>query len=180
MDARKKKVLTILCIGSVILVWRMYAVVTTYLLPSPAHADVGTSESLPAANLIALGGMDRDMANRLAEQDRISQQDWGRNPFSKVPWMRSSIDPGDAVVESIVNTPPSAPSILLTGVSKSDDKWLASVRDKIVRVGDVVDGAYRIVEIDRHSITLASRGWAYTYRMGSKEAHVRPLRKEPK
>lgn len=179
MDARKKKVLTVLCLGSVILVWRVYAIITTYLPPASASADAGTSADVPAANLNVPVEADRDMARRLVEQERIAEQDWGRNPFSEVPWMRSN-DSGETRVTPVVNTPPSAPSILLTGVSKSDDQWLAAVRDKIMRVGDVVDGAYEIVEIDGHSITLASRGWAFTYRMGSEAAQVRPLREEPK
>ncbi len=178
MDARKKKVLTVLCLGSVILVWRVYAIITTYLPPASASADAGTLSDLPAANLIAPIETDRDMARRLVEQERIAQQDWGRNPFSEVPWMRSN-DSGETLVAPVV-APPSAPSILLTGVSKSDDQWLAAVRDKIMRVGDVVDGAYQIVEIDGHSITLASRGWAFTYRMGSEAAQVRPIGEESK
>jgi len=180
MDARKKKVLSVLCVASLVLVWRGYAVITKFK-PSKAKAD-------PAVTAVDFGSTesDRDAAYEqedltgvLEQQEDIANQSWGRDPFADVSGAVRERQP--VSVEAEVRDegpPPEPPPLEFSGVSKSDGRWLAVVRRRIVGVGDVIDGEYKIVEITKRSITLASGRWSLRYELGSDDAVVRPLVKE--
>jgi len=172
MDARKKKVLTVLCIGSVILVWRGYALISTYM-PASALAESNASPVQPVTPQAVATRQTQDMALLWEKQRIVAAQPWGRNPYADPPWAaRSSVGQTGPVKVQAVGVPPASP-IKFVGVSRSGDQWLAAVQGNIVRVGDVVAKAYKVVKITQHSITLESAGWQFTYQIGSEEAVVR-------
>jgi hypothetical protein len=177
MDSRKKKVLTVLCIGVLILGWRVFVVVSEYL-PTQAQAggqqiaaiDGAVEKDEPVAD---------DLRGLLDAQRQMAEKDWGRNPFADVPWAARPETVGENVTEPGARTPPPTPSLVLKGVSRSGPRWLAAVNGKIVRVGDAMEGGYTIAEITAQSITLESRGWAFTFVMGSEGADIRRLSGAP-
>ncbi|MCG8406446.1 MAG: hypothetical protein MI923_14710 [Phycisphaerales bacterium] len=173
MDARKKKVLIVLAIASVILVWRLYAIVTEYL-PSTTRAD-SVAEVVPAAKDQTSVRKD-SMEEVWNAQTKVTEQSWGRDPFSNVLRVLNLDSSNEEVVS---REPPPAPSILFTGVSMSDDQWLAALDGNIVRVGDTVEEDCRIIEITKHSVVLKSKGWVFTYALGSQKPEIRPFSEEP-
>lgn len=170
MQARKKKVLTILCIGSVILVWRGYALITRSA-PSAAQAnpDARTIEPLPIATHSAQE--DKNMEETWEKQRLAAELPWGRDPC--VDQSRPAVTTTGADQVIVAPGTPTAPPIKLSGVSRSGDQWLAAVDGNIVRVGDEIVEGYRVIKIARHSITLESAGWTFTYAMGAEAAVVR-------
>lgn len=171
MQARKKKVLTVLFIGSVILVWRGYALITTYA-PSVAQAnpDTATIEPVPA---VTVSSQEDEKMDETWEKQRLAAElPWGRNPCATL--YRPTVTTTDS--DQVIAQPgaPPAPAIKLSGVSRSGDQWLAAVEGNIVRVGDEIVGGYRVIEIAQHTITLESAGWTFTYAMGAEAAVVRP------
>lgn len=171
MDARKKKVLTVLCIGSVILVWRGYSLFTQYT-PSAAQANSAAKTIEPAPVITVSAQEDENMAETLEKQRLAAEQPWGRNPCAA---LYRPVDTRTGA-EQVIASPdaPTAPAIKLSGVSRSGDQWLAAVEGNIVRVGDEVVEGYRVIKIAQHAITLESDGWTFTYAMGAEAAVVRP------
>lgn len=180
MDARKKKVVWILCVASLFLVWRAYGLFVKYAL-SEARAEttvVAVDLDGPPPEEPVPDSQDR-MARVWEQQDSVAQQPWARDPFAIVPGavVQPQLDlDGDR--GSLQMSRPQAPAIAFTGVSGSDGQWLAVVRDGIVRIGDVIDGKYEVVVITNQSITLTAGAWAFRYELGFQEAAVRPLSEE--
>lgn len=180
MDARQKKVLTVLGVGLIILGWRGYVLLTEYL---PARVEAGPAP----VDAVGAQGADADQRagedpseTRWAAQRQVAEDDWGqRTPFTPAPRAPRGANGDLSTATASSSEAPPAPQIQFVGVSRSADQWLASIQGRIVRVGEELDGGYRVVEINRHSITLAFRGWAYTFVLGSPETVVRPLREEP-
>ncbi len=170
MQARKKKVLTVLCIGSVILVWRGYALIARYA-PSVAQANSNTEMIEPVPPAVVSSRDVENMDETWEKQRLAAELPWGRNPCAALYRPTDTTDGGDQVIAS-PDAPP-APTIKLSGVSRSGDQWLAAVEGNIVRIGDVVVGGCRVIEITKHSITLESAGWTFTYAMGGETAVVR-------
>ena len=170
MQARKKKVLTILCIGSAILVWRGYALIARYA-PSEAQADPTATMIDPAQVMPYSDQNDEDMQATWEEQRRIAALPWGRNPCAS-PVLVTTVG-ADRPIAPTNGQPPPAPKITLSGVSRSGDQWLAAVKGTIIRVGDEFEG-FRVIKIGQHSITLESAGWTFTYAMGAETAVVQP------
>jgi hypothetical protein len=171
-DARQKKVLTVLVIGLVILAWRVYAIVTTYG-PAAAHAvsDVGTpATALRAAVESAWIELPEEA---LLAQAAAEQQPWGRDPFlvKVAPVVTQTVaEPQPA--PSI--EPPTAPKIKkISGVSRSNDRWLAAIDGRIYRVGDTFAEKFVISEITSNSVTLTASGWAFEFALGGHEPKVR-------
>ncbi|MBN2562439.1 MAG: hypothetical protein JXQ75_16055 [Phycisphaerae bacterium] len=181
MDARKKKVLTVLCIGSVILTWRVYALIVKQV-PSAAEAGPALTSVYDdsAGNSNQYAESQKDMAGIWEQQAAVGSQPWGRDPFADVQGARREPEPR-RMEETVPDRgpPPEAPSLNFTGVSMSDGQWLAVVRRSIVRVGDVIDEEFRVTDITKRSVTISSRGWAFRYELGVKEPVVRPLWEEP-
>lgn len=177
MDARKKKVLTVLCIGSVILVWRGYSLITTYA-PSVAQANPDGRIIAPVPILTGSTQQDENMAETWEEQQRIAELPWGRNPCVALAPPADAMTGADQGSAAFSATPPPTPTIKLGGVSRSGDQWLAAVNGNIVRVGDVVVEGYRVIKITQHTITLESAGWTFAFAMGANTAVVRPSLEE--
>lgn len=169
MAARQKKVLMILIPASLVLIWRVQAMVR--YLPSSASATVVAAPE-PADETVmdqfaeVVISPEAEAAIRRAQQE-IEAQPWGRDPFG----IRSRAQPTEAQAEmSPVATPeppPAAPRIAFTGVSRSGDRWIAVVGGNFVRVGDIVEQNYRVVEIAKGSITLEYGGWTLRYDLGA-------------
>ncbi len=177
MDARKKKVLIVLGIAVVILGWRVLVIVKEYM-PTAAQADgqqaVVFDETMPDEETIS-----QDLGAILDAQAQVAETDWGRNPFDAVPWAAQADSNVEAVVEPESHARPAIPSLVLKGVSRSGQRWLAAVNGKIVGVGDEMEGGYKVAEITGHSITLELRGWAFKFVIGSEGADIRRLSGAP-
>jgi hypothetical protein len=173
MDTRRKKVLTILCIASVVLAWRGYALITRYA-PSPAKANSVAKTTEPAPNTTELDQEDERMMEVWEKQRRIAALPWGRNPCRDQSRPAKTATGPVQTTLPIDATLPEAPGVRFSGVSRSDGHWLAAIEGKIVRVGDTAVEGYRVIKITQHSITLESAGWTFTYSMGAEAAVVRP------
>lgn len=178
MDARKKKVVTVLCIGVAILGWRVFVIVTEYL-PTQAQA-VNAQDSTIDRTIESDKALAESIRGLLDAQCQEAEKDWGRDPFADVPWGAAK---PTAEVQSVrepeATTPPPVPSIVLKGVSRSGSHWLAAVDGKIISVGHEMDGGYTVAEITAQSMTLESQGWAFTFVIGNEGADVRRLSGEP-
>lgn len=178
MDARKKKVLTVLALGSVILVWRLAAVVNKYFPSSASAAQVEAVAQDSPDKTPAPAASTRQSAV-WQQQDEIAQQAWGRDPFSEVPGIRRpEVQPNTKVPEPTRTQPP-APQLRFTGISRGGDRWMALLDGKIMCVGDRVSDGFEVVSIDRRSVTLGAGSWLYRYELGVQEAVVRPRAEEP-
>lgn len=174
MDARRKKVLIILSVASLILVWRLYVIFTEYL---PATSQAGPAPvAVGPVNNQTTSHKDDSMKDIWKAQEKVTELSWGRDPFANVLRVLN-LGPDDK--EVISSEPPTPPSIQFTGVSMSEDQWLAAWQGNIVRVGDMVKEDFEVVGIDKHSVTLKSDGWLFTYALGSQKPEIRPFTEEP-
>lgn len=177
MQARKKRVLTVLCIGSAILAWRGYSLMTKYA-PSVAQADANTKPAELAPTVINSAQADEHMDETWEKQRLAAELAWGRNPCATLYRPADATAGADQANMPPSATPPPTPPIKLSGVSRSGDQWLAAVAGNIVRVGDTAVEGYRVIKITQHSIMLESAGWTFTYAMGAKTAVVQPSLEE--
>jgi hypothetical protein len=179
MDSRRNKVLAVLCLASLVLVWRVYAVWNRYL-PAPAQgnpipAGTGLGVASPGSEK---GSVRPDGPTIWESQKVVAAQPWGRDPFADVSDSMRPKEAEQAEDKKAEGVPPPA-SVRFTGVSASDNNWLAVVRGDIVRVGDVIDGKYAVIAINKRSLTLAADGWTFRYELGSEEPFVRPASETP-
>lgn len=181
IDGRRKKVLTVLCLGSAFLAWRGYVSISERLLVADTRAGpIGVEVAPIDPKSEAAVKADVVLANLLDQQSAVADQPWGRDPFGSLARSVPVEDDSSAARQvALDRVPPPAPPVQFTGVSRSDSRWLAVVRDQIVRVGDVIEGRYTVVEITKRSITLAADGWTYRYELGVESPEVRPLTEEP-
>lgn len=180
MNNRQKKVLTVLCAGVLILGWRTVALIQKYAPSQAAAVDLAPAlaQADPPNERSTSPSKDARLAELLAMQAEVAQHPWGRNPFADVPWIVKNQKP-ESTPEVSQRGVPSAPQIRFVGTSKSGDQWLAAVENGIHRVGDVVQDQFKIVRITRHTLTLESGGWTFTYRAGETAAVVSPRTEEP-
>ncbi len=179
MDARKKKVLAVFALGSVILVWRMAVVLNEYL---PSSAGATTVESVVHESAAAASGSASQ--TRLAavwqQQANVAEQPWGRDPFAELPGLRQrpEVQPEMRTPEP-PRTSPTPPQLLFSGVSRRGDRWMALLDGKIMHVGDIVGDGFEVVTIDKQSVTLGAGTWLFRYEIGVQEAVIRPRAEEP-
>ncbi len=168
MDGRRKKVLIVLGAGSLVLFWRLYVLFTDYW-PTAAEARPASFVDAGPPSLDRAGS---DATSEIwAAQALVADQPWGRDPFSDVPWAwHPSEVPGSNTPPGA--TPPPAPKLHFTGVSRSGDQWLAAIGGRVVRIGDVVADHYEVVRIDARSVALARGGWMIEYALGSADVLV--------
>ncbi|HWL94700.1 MAG TPA: hypothetical protein VNT79_14355 [Phycisphaerae bacterium] len=173
MNSRKKKVVVVLALGSVLLVWRIFALIQKYG-PQAAEATEAVAAT-PAPMPAPANSRDAMLETRLAAQRAVEKQSWGRNPFSDVAGVVRRI--GEQPVQQIAETPV-PPVIRFSGTSKSADQWMVAIDGNIHRIGDMVLSQYKIIGITRHTMTLEFGGWTYTYEAGRPGATVAPFREE--
>lgn len=174
MITRQKKVLTVLVLGSLILAWRGYSLFEKY---APNIANAGDPTVVPALTVPAQSSAAQALAETLRRQSEAAKRPWGRNPFEDVAWVvkNQKIEPA---AQPVLNQAPPAPEVKFIGTSKSGDQWLAAVQGNIHGVGDVLQDQFKIIRITRHTLTLESQGWTFTYRAGETGATVNPRSKE--
>jgi hypothetical protein len=186
MDSRKKKFLTVLCLASVLLAWRMYVLITGYVLPNGARAEIavalpsvpspsGTASGIPALPAPELAAVP---ANVLQQQAAVTEQPWGRDPFAVIPEAHTPNIASETAAKKNNNQPAAPPSALplkFTGVSRSNGRWLAVVGGRIVRVGDELDGGFTVVEIGKRSLTISREMWVMQYELGGSQPVIRPI-----
>ncbi|HKQ49348.1 MAG TPA: hypothetical protein VJZ71_14855 [Phycisphaerae bacterium] len=181
MDARKKKVVTVLCAASVILVWRVYVVVTTYL-PSAAKAETPVAEAGPLPTEVAAATVakarERESAALRTAQDQAARQPWGRDPFASLMVEMKGSAPA-ASENSPPPEAPTAPRLSFTGVARVDEEWRAIVSGQFVGIGDFVETDFRVSQITKRSITFQSRGWSLRYELGQDVPVVQPITENP-
>ncbi len=181
MDARTKKIVGVLCVACVVLAWRLYVVIAKYAL-SPAEAEptvaLITDEVAEPVN----GDDDRGLAAVelvLQRQQTVANGPWGRDPFADVEGMEPVPGTGDVEAPGVERgLEPEPPAIAFTGASMSGGRWLAIVDGQIVRVGDVIDDEYEVVDIEEWTITVAAGPWTYAYKLGCSVALSSPRSEE--
>lgn len=181
MDARKRKVLTVLVIGSVILVWRVYALITTYG-PAAVQAQGSAPEPVPASNeVLASATSWFELPSEQAQAQRVVEdQPWGRDPFLVLV---RRVEPGEQKSDTgppAAAQQPDPPQVnKFRGVSRSGDRWLAAIDGRIYRVGDQFDGRLAISEITSNSVTMTQAGWAFTFTLGNPSPTIRQPTERP-
>jgi hypothetical protein len=172
---RQKKVMVVLILGGVILAWRGYSLLGKYA-PSAAEATDIATAAFPTTNA-SVTSSTAAIAASLKKQSEVASQPWGRNPFMDVPWVVKN-QKTEPVPVAVAEQAPPAPPIQFAGTSKSGEHWLAAVQGDIHRVGDVLLQEFKIIRITRHTLTLESKGWTFTYRAGETAATVIPRSEE--
>ncbi|MCB9854591.1 MAG: hypothetical protein H6818_02805 [Phycisphaerales bacterium] len=178
MDKRKKRVLTVLVLGSVVLVWRVYAISVKYLpssavaqpQPISVEAAVAPPAAPPAAP--ARGLSPEALARRLELQANVAERAWGRDPFEGLeaaPTANGATTPQRDV--ELAKAPP-APALDIVGVSALDDDWIVVVNGIVYRVGDAMPAGFVVRRITRNTMTLEFKGWAYVYSLGKPEPTI--------
>jgi|CXWL01.1.fsa_nt_gi hypothetical protein len=175
---RKKKIIVVLSAASVILVWRVSAVMTKYF-PASAAAQPTAGESVAQTPIAPTVSVEEDKIDWKAQR-LVETQPWGRNPFDLETSYQRKAKP-EAARPEVVKTPPPAPQtqMRLTGVSRSGEQWLAAVGGRIMRVGDKLEERFKVTEITNSSVTLECQGWAFVYSLGSQEPVIRPVGERP-
>lgn len=174
MDNRKKKVLVVLSIGSVVLVWRLYVLFAEYLPEyqartggTPAAASAG--EPTPPPMFAQVGAVADSVAKtdpRIEEQKEIAKRPWKPSPFVQIePEQTPEIQ--QTKKDEPIEEAPDGPTIEFVGVSKSGTTWLAAISGQIVRVGDPVAKSFVIEDIGKDWVALTSRGWRFEYHLGN-------------
>jgi len=167
-DARRKRVLMVLAAASVVLIWRIVAVVNKY---APVEATAASAPPAPTQPIAPPSDTAR-IPTMSPEETRavtialasVMEQPWGRDPFS----MQAAGKKADSAIRT--KAPPSsaapAPAFVLRAVSRRDRRWCAIFAGKIVGVGDTVADEFQVIGIDQHSLTLLRGGWSYRYEIG--------------
>lgn len=180
MDKRKKRVLTVLCVGSLVLVWRVYAICTKYLpssakaQPQPAVLDSTPASVMPTFQLStpSPGLSDQALTERIKLQEQVANRGWGRDPFEALEPAPIETAGGTQPVEPVALQAPPAPEMKIVGVSARNGVWIAVMNGNVYRIGDRTPNGFDVREITRNSVTLGSNGWAYIYTLGFSEPTV--------
>lgn len=169
MNARTKKVVTVLIVASIVLVWRVYVIIADYM---PQSAQAGQPES-EIAELTAEPDMPDPLAAVWEKQRSLEERPWGRNPFEVASELKFAAV--ETTEETPVNDskPQDAPRIGFTGASRVGDTYRAIVKSGIVAVGDSIEGAFIVRSIDQTRLIIASGNWHYIYDLGSERPTIR-------
>ena len=168
MDPRRKKIVSVLVVGSLILAWRVYALVAH--LPAEVKGDA-VAPTQPASMPV------HDIADPMADvwktQQALAARPWGRDPFV-LQAVAQADAPAAAAQPDDMQLPPAAPpAVRFSGASQICDRRRAIVNGSIVAEGDVIGGDFRVVGITPRTVTLGSGGWTYEYTLGSDQPRVR-------
>ena len=170
----------IIVCGALFIAWRASSLLERiWTVPSTAKS----ADSVVLSPATGGRGPVRDEVdwNSVAKaQYAVESQPWGRDPFDARPFEPVAPAAKAAAPEPVaIPVAPPAPSIYLTGVSKTGDRWLAAVNGGIVSIGDVLFEKFRVTAITNSTITVAADGWAFEFQLGEKTVNVRPWRDNP-
>lgn len=178
MDKRKKQVLTVLGIGSVVLVWRVYVICTKYLpasasaQPQAAIAAPAIAPPVPPGPVHAGGLTDAALAARIQLQNQVAARSWGRDPFEGITTLPDPEGNAEESVRRVAVQAPPAPQMKIVGVSALGDDWIAAMNGNVYRVDDKTAEGFNVRRITRNAVTLESDGWEYVYTLGVAEPRV--------
>jgi len=171
---RKQAVVFVLSVGSVVLLWKMYALYEKLVPARAAAATVTQTPESPDAEAASARRAENELRTILEAQQKLAAQPWGRDPFDPAPFMQSE-SAAPAVPSAIIERdPPRPPVIRLTGVSRTGQNWLAAIDGRIVRLGDTVNEKYQVVGIGNAAVTLEADGWVFEFTLGAATPIVRP------
>ncbi len=181
MNARQKKVLSILIVGLAVLAWRIYVIVADYL-PARSQAGLAPVPTKVEALVDDLTRRQREMrlSVLLEGQARTLDLPWGRDPFvAQFASVDRSTSDVPARTPHVIGEAPPAPNLRFAGVSRSGDRWLAAVDGHVLAVGDSIHDGFVVRRINRNSILLEAHGWGFLYSLGSSAPVVRPIPEVP-
>ena len=181
MNSRKKKLLAIIIGGALFVAWRVHGYMQRYATtPASASANViQIQEPVMDAGQQIQPASREDLVALLEMQRQVEKQPWGRDPFDSTPFNGTVASKPKTQMEKHDKPKPASPILKFSGVSKAGDRWLAAVNGGIVRVGDVVQEKYKVVQITNSSITLVSEDWAFRFGLGETHAEVNPWTEKP-
>jgi len=174
MNPRDKKVVSVLVIGSAILVWRVYAIVAEYM-PASAQAMIPNE---PEAVAVEPPTTVDPFAAVWDKQRSLEERPWGRDPFA-MPEGFNTITEAPRVDSDVDDKPPPAPRLGFSGVSRSGNTYRAIIKAGIVKVGDPVDGGFTVRAIDPRSVTVGRGRWNFVYQIGSEQPTAQPSGERP-
>lgn len=175
---RKKRLLAIIGVGCAFMGWRGYALWTRGVTPAAAASVFSDRAGVISFPGVAPAGSVDGSGDRLrAAREAVANGPWGRNPFASPVSAARAVDEEPCADQR--RSQPKPPSLQFTGVSKAGENWLAIVGGRIVRIGDELDAQYRVVEITKNSLTVASPHWAFRYELGGMEPAVHPVTEGP-
>ncbi len=180
MEPRQKKVAAVLIGASVILIWRVYAVVTDRFPASVEAASVdGVTPMPPSSANDAL--LARDGEETWKIQTTLAARPWQAGPFRAEPDRPVQMDEDDHNDDEAGSgdEQPQPPDFKFTGVSRVDDSFRAFAGDRVLRLGDIVSPGLEVIEITRRTTTLASQEWAFRYELGVPQPTIRPRSETP-
>lgn len=174
MHERRKKILMILAIGVSMLGWRVIALTRDIPSAAQASAHVATEPASIVAPPRAGDHVEpEDPKALLIAQAAIENQPWGRDPFASLQIEEPEPPALEATPVAADVTPPPAPKLRFSAVSKSGDRWMAMVEGQFLRVGDEIEKGLRVAAIRNGSVTLESGGWRFVYELGNDTPTVR-------
>ncbi|MCZ6817494.1 MAG: hypothetical protein O7F76_12475 [Planctomycetota bacterium] len=179
MDPRKKKVLSILGVASVILIWRGYAIVTQGLPGQTQAETVVLPEPNSEPRIVQPFQDQEDMKALWILQAKLTARQWtDHDPFEgleiTIP-KGSFARPEHAEPEEY----PDPPKLVFQGVSEVKGNQRALVDGRIVKVGDTFESGVVVSEITRNTITLTNDPWRYKYMLGIEGVTVYEGSEEP-
>ncbi|MFQ5425045.1 MAG: hypothetical protein ACE5F9_13845 [Phycisphaerae bacterium] len=180
MEPRQKKVAAVLIGASVILIWRVYAVVTDRFPARVKAASVDAVAPMPPSSakdaILA-----RDGEETWNIQTTLAARPWQAGPFRARPDepMQLDDDDDDDDVVAPGDERPQPPDFNFTGVSRVDDSFRAFAGDRVLRVGDIVAPGWEVIGITRRTATLASQEWMFRYELGVSQPTIRPRSETP-
>ncbi len=169
MNARTRKVVMVLSVASVVLVWRVYVIITDYMPESAQASQVEdeATESLP----------EPDMPDPLAavweKQRSLEERPWGRNPFEVALDLKKAAVEATEEQPNHDSAPLTPPQIGFSGASRVGNTYRAILKSGIVAVGDSVEGPFTVKAIDKNKLVIASGSWHYIYELGSELPTIR-------
>ncbi len=167
MNRRTKRVLMILAPASAILTWRVY-VLFSDLLPAHAGAAAPTPTALHDAPPVPAAGSERMMPDPTwTAQAVVQQESWRRDPFFPST-ARLVTEAGPVVVAGA----PQPPDWRLTGIAASGEHYTAILDDRVVRIGSVLEDAYRVTDITDSSVLVRNGNWQFRFRLGRPEVEI--------
>ena len=169
MNARTRRVATVLGVSSVILVWRVWTIISDYT-PQSAHAN---QEVAAVTESVEQAERPDPLAATWEKLRSLEEGPWGRNPFSLPEELKTATDETSAEPELDDSKPLTPPKIGFSGASRVGDSYRAILKSGIVAVGDSVEGPFTVKAIDRTKVTIASGNWNYVYELGSDMPTIR-------
>lgn len=170
MNERQKLVVKILIPASLVLVWRVYALLTRTPAP-PAAAEAAVIEpAVPvAAPPLPVFEAPKLSTALIEAQEKRLKLPWGRDPFDL------SARPRPTVAATEPQQAPKPPDWNLTGISRDGEEYFAILGRRVVRAGDRIDKKYTVVEVTDASVTVTDGKWQYRYAFGTNAAESSPV-----